>query len=417
MKKTPYIVGLAVGFLAMCMPEVGFNQAPPQQPPPQPIPDQYIVILKESVAQPVIKQARASNERKQRFQAGQQFRNRNVAKLKEVHGKRGLQESAVQHYYADALVGFSGKMSKTQADALRSDPDVAGVYQDMTIVLPPLILEPVKLISTQTTSCAVQMAGGPIDGSGKATWIWILDTGINLTHPDLNVITDPTWAVSFIAGQTVEDGKGHGTHVAGIAAAKNNTFGVVGVSAGARVVPVKVLDNNGNGSTATILAGLNHVAAHDIPGDVVNMSLSAYPINPCTTSYPAITAAVINLGLAGTSVAIAAGNNNNCNGALSALPGCINGTKVYTVGAINCDKTCAGGTATGYSNFAANVVDWVAVGTSVYSTYKAGGYATLTGTSMATPVVAGIIHALNGGSPVSAGTVTCCGASYRIAKR
>jgi subtilisin family serine protease len=93
------------------------------------------------------------------------------------------------------------------------------------------------------------------------------------------------------------------------------------------------------------------------------------------------------------------------------LPGCINGTRVYTVGSISCSKACSY-----FSNFNGGVVDWVANGESVYSTIPGGGYGYKTGTSMACPVVAGIVHA-RGGAPVSGGTVTCKGATIKIAKR
>jgi len=409
MKKAPYIAGLAVALVAVCVLQVAFAA---KIPPPQLVPDQYIVVLKQSAAQPVLTRQLRSENRLQKLQMNQVARNGNLTKLKQVHGKGGIQETAIQHYFADAVVGFTAKMSKGQADVLRRDPDVEGIFQDMAYILEPILLEPIKLISTQTVTCAVEMAGGPLDGSTKPTWIWICDTGIDLDHPDLNVQTSATYAKSFVPGQTIEDGHGHGTHCAGIAAAKNNLFGVAGVSAGATVVPIKVLDNTGHGQFSWLLAALDHIAQFDIPNDVVSMSLGGYPVSNCVNYWPPLTAAIQNLGNAGTSVVIAAMNESDCNGANLSLPGCVNGNRVYTVGAITCNKTCAD-----YSNFGPAVVDWVAVGSSVYSTYKNGGYATLSGTSMATPVVAGIIHSKNGTPPVSAGLVACCNAQYKIAKR
>lgn len=396
---------VVVVVVSMCTPAFAYG-------PLKPIPGQFIVVFKDASIQPGIKAKVMATGRDAKVSAFLIKSKASLNKINLFHAKHKIKDSAVIHRFGNVISGFSAKLADNEVAALRKNADVAGVYQDFEIALGPVTPESTPAPSAQgAVTCAVTTAGGPVDGSQKATWIWILDTGINLAHPDLNVQTNPAFAQSFITGQTVEDGNGHGTHCAGIAAAKNNGIGVTGVSAGAKVVPVKVLANSGTGSFSALLAGLNHVAAHDIPGDVVSMSLGAYPINNCTTVMPALTAAIQNLGNAGTYVVMAAGNDGVCAGAGSNLPGCINGNKVFTIGAINCDKTRAG-----YSNFGANVVDWVAVGTSVYSTYKNGGYATLSGTSMATPVVAGIIHA-RGGAPVSGGNANCCGANYKIAKR
>jgi subtilisin family serine protease len=277
---------------------------------------------------------------------------------------------------------------------------------------------------SQYVSCAVAKAGGPFVAPLKPTKIWILDTGIDQTHPDLNVFVP--FARSFVPGQSpVIDGHGHGTHCAGIAAAKNNATGVIGVSAGQRVVPVKVLSNAGSGQWSWIIAGLDHVSHYDIPGDVVSMSLGGSGFTPahCIMGNPSvpydtyyafsIRGAIANLASGGTHVVIAAGNNGLCDGALKTRPGCINMPRVYTVGALNCDLSRAS-----YSNYGPGTVDWVAVGTDVWSTYPMakGGYAKLSGTSMATPVVAGIIHA-RGGPPVAAGTKNICNFIYPVARR
>ncbi|MFN0015533.1 MAG: S8 family peptidase [Saprospiraceae bacterium] len=385
----------------------------------EPIPGQYIVVMKESAAAPVIKQTgkSKSTDRDKKELENNTLRTGSLKKLKDLRAKAKVQESAVLMEYADVVVGFSAKLNDNDVKNLRADQSVEGVYQDYLISLGPITPEANAKdlnAAAQTTTCAITTAGGSVNGSTKATWIWILDTGIDMDHPDLNVQTNTTYAKSFVPGQTVEDGHGHGTHCAGIAAAKNNGFGVIGVSAGAKVVPVKVLSNSGTGSFSYLYSALNHVAKYDIPGDVVSMSLGAFPVSNCETTFqPAISACIKNLGAAGTWVCIAAGNDYNSGGNASrrAYPACVNGTRVFTVSSINCNKTCAS-----YSNWGNPSVDWVAVGTSVYSTYKNGGYGTLSGTSMATPVVAGICHAKNA-APVSAGNVTCAGTAYKIAKR
>lgn len=379
---------------------------------PEAIPGQYIVTLKEKAAKPVVKQQKKNKDRMQKEKDNKAAREKNLAKIKEIKQKKNIKESAVISEFADVLVGFSAKLSENEVKSLKEDPDIEGVYQDFKVMLGPIVSEVTPSdvnVSTQYSTCAISKAGGPIDGSNKYTWIWILDTGIDLDHPDLNVQTSSYYAKSFISGQGVDDGHGHGTHCAGIAAAKNNGVGVIGISAGAKVVPVKVLSNTGSGSWTSVISGLNHVAIYDIPNDVVSMSLGGYGYPNCENTNPTLRDAIRNLGLAGTWVCMAAGNDY-ADASLNS-PGCINGTKVITVGSIDCNNACSS-----YSNFHAAIVDWVAVGRSVYSTYKNGGYATLSGTSMATPVVAGIIHS-KAAAPASAGTVSCKGASYKIAKR
>lgn len=394
--------------------EKGAKDPIPKTGAPKPIEGQYIVILKEKSAAPVLKsrtlvKGNAAN-REEKLKLNAAARTIVSTKIAAVQTRGALQKTAVIAEYTDVLAGFSAKLDKGQVDKLRKDPDVEAVYQDYEIsIADSYTIESETANDAQVTPCAVTRAGGSIDGSKKATWIWILDTGMDMDHPDLNIQTSATYAKSFIPGEAVEDGHGHGTHCAGIAAGKSNEFGTVGVSAGARVVPVKVLSNAGSGSWSGIIAGLNHVAQYDIPGDVVNMSLGAYNVTNCENANPTLRDAVRNLGNAGTWVVMAAGNDNG--DASKNIPGCINGTRVLTVGAMACDFSCAG-----YSNFSAAVVDWVAVGSNVYSSYKNGGYTTMSGTSMASPVVAGIVHSKNA-APASAGNIICKGVTYKQAKR
>jgi subtilisin family serine protease len=377
------------------------------------IPGQYIVTLKESAALPVCLQETTDADREVSAALNETKRSGNLSKVHALQAKIGLSSAAVVAEFADAIVGFVAQLSDDQLARLRADPDVENVGSDYYYALSQPMLEsnPGEFeLAGQTTPCAITNAGGFANGATKATYIWILDTGIDLDHPDLNVVTG-NLAKSFVSGQSVDDGNGHGTHVAGIAGAKNNTFGTVGVSAGAKLVPVKILNNGGGGSWSALLQGLNHVAQYDKVNDVVNLSVGAYPVSNCENSDISLRNAIRNLGLSGTWVCMAAGNESG--DAAKSRPGCVNGTKVFTVGAVNCDFNCAI-----YSNWGATVVDWVTTGTNVYSTYLNGGYATLSGTSMATPVLAGILHA-RAAAPVVGKNVKCGSplASYKVAKR
>jgi subtilisin family serine protease len=379
-----------------------------------PIPGQYIVLIKETVLTPVCLQQTEVADREQTAVNNAPLRTNNLVKLKSLRSSLGIAETAVLAEYADVVVGFTAQLTNQEVLRLQQHPDVEGVYQDYEVMSTFPDLEELPKgteVTGQVTTCAITNAGGYLDGSTKSNYIWILDTGIDLDHPDLNVVTNPSLAKSFIPGVGPDDDHGHGTHVAGIAAAKNNGIGVVGVSAGAKVVPVKVLGSSGGGTWSQLLQGLNHVATYDKTNDVVNLSMGGYPITNCENSDVTLRNAIRNLGTSGTYVCIAAGNESG--DAAKSRPGCINGVRVFTVGAMSCAKACAT-----YSNWSSSVVDWVATGSSVYSTYKNGGYATMSGTSQATPVVSGIIHA-RVNAPLAGGLLNCGtpAAPYRIAKR
>lgn len=221
-------------------------------------------------------------------------------------------------------------------------------------------------------------------GTGRA---FVIDSGVDLDHPDLNV--DVALSRSFTSERDANDGNGHGTHVAGTIAARNNSIGVVGVAAGARVVAVKVLTRSGSGSTSGVIAGVDYVGATANANDVANMSLGG------GISQALDNAVVAAAAGSGAAFVLAAGNESD--NANNHSPARANGANVYTVSAFgNGDRWAS------FSNYGNPPVDWAEPGVSIASTYLNGGYATLSGTSMAAPHLAGILLA---GSVVSDGTV------------
>ncbi|HYF98706.1 MAG TPA: S8 family peptidase [Candidatus Saccharimonadales bacterium] len=237
--------------------------------------------------------------------------------------------------------------------------------------------------------------------------IAILDTGIDLKHSDLNVYHQK----SFVSANTglyslfgskrdiANDDNGHGTHVAGIAAAKDNTVGSVGVAPGAKLWAIKILDSKGSGPLSTIIKGIDYVTQNANQIEVANLSFG------CECKSAAFDTAINNSIKAGIVFVVAAGNE--AKDATSISPA--NNPNVISVSAIaDSDGICgANGPSTGYgsddtlasfSNYG-RVVDIAAPGAKIYSTYKGNAYATMSGTSMASPHVAGMAALYLHGNP------------------
>jgi len=289
------------------------------------------------------------------------------------------------HEYKHAIKGFAVKVQNDKVLEMikKNNPSISYIEPDYEVqifaqVLPNGIN---RVDADLSTTASIKGIENNLDVD-----IAIIDTGIDLTHPDLNVFNH----VTFVQGTTTgNDDNGHGTHVAGTAAAKDNLFGVVGVAPDARLWAVKVLDKNGSGFLSDVIKGVDYVTDNAGLIEVANMSLG------CKCSSSALDAAITNSVTAGVTYVVAAGNSRQ--NAESFSPA--NHPDVITVSAIaDSDGKCGGrGTSTSYgkddtlarfSNFG-SVVDMAAPGVSIYSTYKNSGYTTLSGTSMASPHVAG----------------------------
>lgn len=294
----------------------------------------------------------------------------------EVMQELSIERPEISQVYGTAIQGFAASMSEADAEVLQGDPRVRFVEPDRYVCLDVSIkAKPTPQPPAQAIPWGITRVGGAVNYTGPKK-AWVIDTGIDLTHPDLNVNT--ALSVSFVPRVTSpNDDNGHGSHVAGTIAAKNDNIGVVGVAAGAWVVAVKVLDRRGSGAYSTIIAGVDYVGGAATSGDVANMSLGG-PISD------ALDAAVLAAAQAGIKFALAAGNESTH--ASTKSPARVNHANVFTISAIGQNNAWAS-----FSNYGNPPVDYAAPGVSIYSTYKSGGYATLSGTSMASPHVAGIL--------------------------
>lgn len=367
----------------------------------QVIPDQYIVVLNEGVANPG-----------------------NTARALAAQNAVNL-----GHVYTNSLRGFSFRGSAAAAQALARNPNVAYVEADVQAqAINQELVSGVARIGVDFNAVA------NIDGFDDLldVDVAILDTGIDVNHRDLNIaggrrfytITSgrPQNRGSFEDGN-YDDDAGHGTHVAGTVAALDDGFGVVGVAPGARLWAVKVLDSNGSGSFSDVIAGIEYVTGNAAI-DVVNMSLSGQgSLNSLRTAIQnSVARGVVYIVAAGNDGRDVYGNDGVFGTSDDVIPASY--PEVAAISAMGDTDGQPGGigAATSYStpddtfasftNFSASVVagnpvnsagaaiDIAGPGVDITSTYLGGSYAIASGTSMAAPHVAGLAAleiAANGG--------------------
>jgi aqualysin 1 len=283
----------------------------------------------------------------------------------------------VEATFSNAFDGFSARIPEARLATLIADPRVE-------FIQPDIVVRACSTSTFQTLDWGVSYIGGDSSstasgsGSGAVSGVevYVLDSGIDPNHPDLNVAGGINYANVYVPQTNYSDDNGHGTHVAGIIGAKDDGAWTVGVAPGVALYAVKILTAQGYGSSTKICQGIDWVKARKAasPGTpmVANMSL-------CSVGNLAFDRAVKGMIDVGITVVVAAGNNSADAGTKS--PARLR--EAITVGA-----TSSTGALASFSNYG-SVVDILAPGVTILSSQMGGGVRTLSGTSMASPMVAG----------------------------
>ncbi|WP_369168234.1 S8 family peptidase [Streptomyces sp. R28] len=286
-------------------------------------------------------------------------------------GKSLIKEygGSVNKTFGTALNGYAATLSATEAKRLAADPAVASVEQNQRVKMDATQSSaPWGLDRIDQTSLPLSGTYTYPDTAGSGVTVYVIDTGVRITHQQIS--GRASYGYDAVDGDTTaSDGNGHGTHVATTIA--GTTYGV---AKKANIVAVRVLDNAGSGTTAGVIAGIDWVTDNHSGPSVANMSLGGGASTSLDT-------AVANSIASGVTYAVAAGNS-------SANASSYSPARVST--AITVGATTSSDARASYSNYG-SVLDIFAPGSSITAGWNTSDTATntISGTSMATPHVAG----------------------------
>lgn len=273
----------------------------------------------------------------------------------------------VDHVYGHALYGYSAVVPAHRLPDLAADEDVSYVESDTRVeLLDQKLPWGIDRIDADLSSAR----SGDGQGEVSNVYVYVIDSGIDATHRDLNVIEH----VNLTDGPNA-DCFGHGTHVAGTIAARDNDVDVVGVAPGAPLTAVKVTNCRGMGMMSQVVAGVDWVTANAQEPAVANMSLGS-------RKHKALDEAVKHSMESGIFYSVAAGNSGG-DACKWSPPRSGKQDGVVTVAATDQDDE-----ETSWSNYGPCVDVW-APGLAILSTKLGGGTKSMTGTSMSAPHVAG----------------------------
>ncbi len=294
-----------------------------------------------------------------------------------------LEEYNISNYTIyQEINAFSADMSDIAINEISCENKIRYVEEDYLVCIEKKDIQP-----SQNVDWGVDKVNAPIvweNSTGLGIKIALIDTGISKKHPDLNIAGGVN-LVGDAHNKKWDDDNGHGTHVAGIIGACNNSIGVVGVAYDSELYAVKVLDSSGNGQISDVVEGMEWAVENDM--DIISLSLGTNVYSQaledaCDFAYNS-----------DVLIAAAAGNSGDGNSSTNNVEYPAKFDSVIAVSAVDCNNIAPTWSSDGVE------VELAAPGVDIFSTYLDGSYTYNSGTSMTTPFVSGVAALIKSENP------------------